>query len=182
MEFAVGIWNPDPSDQAIDALCAEGVTAIEFGPPFLLQQEKSALVQAAEHYRAAIDLALAMQESGEPQTADRLLEAAAAFIESRPRLGLGSGYGISDVQILALQGEPEAALRALEDAVSAGWRSLWWYYLLQDPNLESLREDPAFQRALREIELDVAAQMDRIYRLEREEESTAEQYPGRDPF
>ena len=63
-----------------------------------------------DNYRAAIDLALAMQESGEPQAADRLLEAAAAFIESRPRLGLGSGYGISDVQILALQGEPEAAL------------------------------------------------------------------------
>ena len=134
------------------------------------------------NYRAAIDLALAMQESDEPQAADRLLESAAVFIASRPRLGLGSGYGISDVQILALQGEPEAALSALEDAVSAGWRNLWWYYLLQDPNLESLREDPAFQRALRKIELDVAAQMDRIYRLEREEESTAEQYPGRDPF
>ena len=137
---------------------------------------------APGNYRAAIDLALAMQESGEPQAADRLLEAAAAFIESRPRLGLGSGYGISDVQILALQGEPEAALSALESAISAGWRSLWWYYLLQDPNLESLRENPAFERAIREIELDVAAQMDRIYRLEREEESTAEQYPGRDPF
>ena len=135
-----------------------------------------------DNYRAGIDLALAMQESGDAQAADRLLEAAAAFIESRPRLGLGSGYGISDVQILALQGEPEAALQALEEAVSAGWRSLWWYYLLQDPNLESLREKPAFQRAVREIELDVAAQMDRIYRLEREEESTADQYPGQSPF
>ena len=70
-----------------------------------------------DNYRAAIDLALAMQESGEPQAADRLLEAAAAFIESRPRLGLGSGYGISDVQILALQGEPEAALRNFTDLI-----------------------------------------------------------------
>ena len=86
------------------------------------------------------------------------------------------------MQILALRGESEAALGALEEAVSAGWRSLWWYYLLQDPNLESLRNTSAFQRAVREIELDVAAQMDRIYRLEREEESTADQYPGQSPF
>ena len=134
------------------------------------------------NYRAAIDLALVLQERGEAQAADRLLEAAAAFIESRPRLGLGSGYGIADVQILALQGEPGAALSALEDAVAVGWRSLWWYYLLQDPNLESLRDEPAFQRAARQVQLDVAAQMDRIYRLEREEESTADQYPNDSPF
>jgi tetratricopeptide (TPR) repeat protein len=135
-----------------------------------------------DNYRAAIDLALAMQKSGEGLAADGLLEAAADFIETRPRLGLGGGHGIADVQILALRGEPEAALGALEEAVSAGWRSLWWYYLLQDPNLESLRNTSAFQRAVREIELDVAAQMDRIYRLEREEESTADQYPGQSPF
>jgi hypothetical protein len=123
-----------------------------------------------------------MQESGEALAADRLLSAATAFIESRPRLGLRGGHGISDVQILALRGEPAAALQALEDAVAVGWRSLWWYYLLQDPKLASLHERPAFQRAVREIKLDMAAQMDRIYRLEREEESTADQYPNRDPF
>jgi DNA-binding winged helix-turn-helix (wHTH) protein/tetratricopeptide (TPR) repeat protein len=134
------------------------------------------------NYRAAIDLALALQANGEARAADRLLEAATTFIESRPRLGLGSGYGISDVQILALRGEPEAALAALENAVAVGWRSLWWYYLLQDPNLQSLHDRPAFQRAIRAIKLDVAAQMDRIYLLEREEESTADQYPGQNPF
>jgi sugar phosphate isomerase/epimerase len=53
MEFAVGIWNPDPSDQAIDALRAEDITAIEFGPPFLLQQDRETLIGAAERYRAA---------------------------------------------------------------------------------------------------------------------------------
>jgi sugar phosphate isomerase/epimerase len=53
MEFAVGIWNPDPSDEAIDAVCAQGVMAIEFGPPFLLQEAETALVSAAERYRAA---------------------------------------------------------------------------------------------------------------------------------
>ena len=53
MEFAVGIWNPDPSDGAIDALRAEGITAIEFGPPFLLQEDKGALISAAERYHAA---------------------------------------------------------------------------------------------------------------------------------
>lgn len=53
MEFAVGIWNLDPSEEAIDALCAQGVTAIEFGPPFLLQESEAALVSAAGRYRAA---------------------------------------------------------------------------------------------------------------------------------
>ena len=134
------------------------------------------------NYRAAIDLARVLLESGDPQAAERLLEAASAFIESRPRLGLNSGYGISDVQILALQGEADAALGALEEAVAVGWRSLWWYYLLQDPNLENLRDEPAFQRAIREIQLDMSAQMDRIYRLEREEESTTDQYQSPDMF
>jgi sugar phosphate isomerase/epimerase len=53
MEFAVGIWHPAPSDQAIDALCAEGVTAVEFGPPFLLQEDERAFLSAADRYRAA---------------------------------------------------------------------------------------------------------------------------------
>ena len=53
MEFAVAIWNPDPSEQAIEALCAEGVTAVEFGPPFLLQEDEAALRSAAGRYQAA---------------------------------------------------------------------------------------------------------------------------------
>ena len=53
MEFAVGIWNPDPSDETIDALYAQGVTAVEFGPPFLLQEDEKALFSAAERYHAA---------------------------------------------------------------------------------------------------------------------------------
>jgi sugar phosphate isomerase/epimerase len=52
MDFAVGIWNPDPFDGAISALRAEGITAVEFGPPFLLQQDEAALISAAERYRA----------------------------------------------------------------------------------------------------------------------------------
>jgi sugar phosphate isomerase/epimerase len=53
MEFAVGIWNPEASDQAIETLRADGVTAIEFGPPFLLHQDRATLIEAAERYRAA---------------------------------------------------------------------------------------------------------------------------------
>jgi sugar phosphate isomerase/epimerase len=53
MEFAVGLWNLDPSDQAVDDLAAMGVTAVEFGPSFLLQEDEAALLSAAHRYRAA---------------------------------------------------------------------------------------------------------------------------------
>jgi sugar phosphate isomerase/epimerase len=53
MEFALGIWFLDPSDQAIAALAAMGVTAIEFGPSFLLESEEAAIESAAGRYRAA---------------------------------------------------------------------------------------------------------------------------------
>jgi TolB-like protein/Tfp pilus assembly protein PilF len=119
------------------------------------------------NYRAAIDLAWLLQRMGDSQKADKLLTLAYDFIEKQPRLGWWGGYWVSDVQILALQGRKEEALASLQQAADEGWRSLWWYYLRHDPNLDSIRDDPRFQRIVAQIEADMFAQMQRVVEMEK---------------
>jgi hypothetical protein len=83
-----------------------------------------------------------------------------------PRLGAG-GHLIADVQIYALQGEKQKALSALRQAIDEGWRSMWWYFLKQDPSLESLHDEPEFQAMVAEIEADMAEQLARVREMER---------------
>jgi tetratricopeptide (TPR) repeat protein len=118
------------------------------------------------NYRAAIDLALILSKLGEQQRADRLFEDSLQYIQKIPRLGL-IGYHVADVQIHALRGEKRKALSALRQAIDEGWRSLWWYYLKYDPNLESLHDEPEFQAMVAEIEADMAAQLARVREMER---------------
>lgn len=61
-----------------------------------------------------------------------------------------------------MQGRTEEALRALRQAVDEGWRSPWWYYLVHDPALDSIRDEPEFQAMLEEIKADMAAQLEHI--------------------
>jgi tetratricopeptide (TPR) repeat protein len=126
-----------------------------------------------QNYRAAIDLALVLQQTGEREKADELLDQCHDFIRDRPRLGWGGGYWISDVLILALKGEKTEALTALRHGVDEGWRSLWWYYLRHDPNLDSIRGEPEFQRIVSEIEADMSAQMQKIREMENRGEIAA---------
>ena len=118
------------------------------------------------NYRAAIDLSLVLQLMGDQERASMLLERSNAFIQDQPRLGWWGGYWVSDVQILALQDQKAEALVALRRATDEGWRSLWWYYLQYDPNLESIRSEPEFQAILAEIKADMSAQMQRIREME----------------
>ena len=126
-----------------------------------------------DNYRAAIDLAWLQQRMGDRQKADKLLKLAYDFIQQRPRLGWWGAYWISDVQILALQGRKEEALAALQRATDEGWRSLWWYYLRYDMNLDSIRDEPRFQRVLDQIEADISAQMLRVREMEKSGEISA---------
>jgi TolB-like protein/Tfp pilus assembly protein PilF len=128
------------------------------------------------NYRAAIDLSLVLQMMGDQERASMLLERSAAFIRGQPRLGMFGGYWISDVQILALQGQKAEALAALRLAADEGWRSLWWYFLQYDPNLESIRSEPELQAILAEIKTDMSAQMQRIREMEQSGE--IETVPG----
>ncbi len=114
------------------------------------------------NYGAAINLALILSATGEQERADLLLERSLAFIETIQRLGYG-GFWVSDVQIYALQGQTAEALTALREAIDAGWRSLWWYYLEHDKNLDSIRDEPEFQAMVKEIEADMAGQLARVH-------------------
>jgi tetratricopeptide (TPR) repeat protein len=118
------------------------------------------------NYRAAIDLALIASKTGEQQRADLLLEGSLQYIQQIPRLGF-YGYDVADVQIYALQGKKQEVLSALRRAIDQGWRRLWWYYLKQDPTLESLHDEPEFQTMVAEIEADMAAQLERVREMER---------------
>ncbi len=68
--------------------------------------------------------------------------------------------------IYALQGDKQKALSALRQAIDEGWRTLWWYFLKQDPSLESLHDEPEFQAMVAEIEADMAAQLARVREME----------------
>jgi TolB-like protein/Flp pilus assembly protein TadD len=118
------------------------------------------------NYRVAIDLASVFYETGEQDRADLLLKLSSQHIEALTRLGW-AGYGIADVKIYALQGDKQKALSALRQAIDEGWRSLWWYSLKQDPNLESLHDEPQFQAMVVEIEADMATQLARVREMER---------------
>jgi TolB-like protein/Tfp pilus assembly protein PilF len=141
---------------------ARGVYA-QYYPQLLLESEPTI---NTGNYRAAIDLALVLQRTGDSARAELLLQLCAEFIGGRPRLGVWGGSWISDVQILALQGRSTEALDALRLAVDEGWRSLWWYYLQYDPNLNSIRGEPEFQIVVAEIRADMASQMQRIREME----------------
>jgi TolB-like protein/cytochrome c-type biogenesis protein CcmH/NrfG len=118
------------------------------------------------NYRAAIDLAPILFELGEHERADWLLKSSLQYIQQIPRLG-EQGYDIADVQIYALQGDKQKALATLRQAIDEGWRTMWWYYLQLEPNLESLHDEPEFQAMVAEIEADMAAQLARVREMER---------------
>ncbi len=117
------------------------------------------------NYRPAIDLALVLSKTGEQERADLLLDRSLTFIPTIPRLGW-EGYGISDVLIYAQQGKTRQALSALRQAIGKRWRTVWWFFLEQDPNLDSIRDEPEFQAMVEEIRADMAAQLERVREME----------------
>lgn len=105
----------------------------------------------------AVDLALVLLKLDEQERANDLLEGSLAVISSMPRLGT-TGYRIVDVRIFALQQRPKRALDSLRQAIDEGWRFLTWFHLEYDPALDSLRDEPEFQRLYARVRTDLAAQ------------------------
>ena len=118
----------------------------------------------ATNYKPAVDLALVLQRLGEQELADKLLLQGYQVIQDQPRLGTG-GYWITDVQILALRGEKDLALAALATAVAEGWRVKTWYHFDLNPNLDSIRDEPEFQRLRALVNDDLARQAERVAEL-----------------
>jgi len=98
--------------------------------------------------------AFILQNLGEGERADTLLDAALPVVRTLPRMGL-TGHGIRDVQILALQRRTFEALAAFREAIDEGFRgtviSNGWPLSL-DPYLDSLRNEPEFRAMVRELD------------------------------
>jgi hypothetical protein len=103
---------------------------------------------------AVVMMAFLDQRRGNGAFAEELLDQALDVARELPRGGL-KGHGITDVQILALQGRNEAALDALRDAIDEGFVSLAPFDLWgidQDPMIDGLRNNPRYERMRVELE------------------------------
>jgi TolB-like protein/Flp pilus assembly protein TadD len=109
-------------------------------------------------FDAAVELAFVLQAVGESGQATRLLELCESFLTTGLRLG-PFGYGVADVQVLAMMGRAHDALAALRSAAQAGWRGPYWRYHRDfDPTLASIRDDPGFKAVFADIARDMARQ------------------------
>ena len=101
-----------------------------------------------------------MQKTDESAQANALLDRADAYLKTMTRLG-GNGFGIADVEVLAVRGRKQEALATLRAAERAGWRGGLWplrYYRDHDPALASIRNEPAFKAVFADIARDMARQ------------------------
>ena len=114
---------------------------------------------------AAADLALLLKRAGEPAAADVLIEAGLAWVQRTQPAGV-HGYliNIVDVEFLALNGQKQAALDTLQQAVDSGWKA-HWRSVFRNETLASLRNESRFQQITAQLEDDMATQLDAIRAL-----------------
>ncbi|MBT7952665.1 MAG: hypothetical protein HN764_13635 [Gammaproteobacteria bacterium] len=144
----------------------EARSRYELSYPALLKEDQPTINR--KNFDIAIDLAYVLQLSGEKERADILLERSLEFIRGGiPRLDF-DGYKINDVRIYAMQGEKQQALTALRQAIDEGWRVGWWYFMVIDPSLNTIRNEPEFQSMLAEIKADMAKQLAQVKEMEKE--------------
>ena len=143
------------------------------GPEAALERYRAAFPElvsgspsvTVRNYRVAVDIAATLQRTEQPEAADALL--AGAWDATRGLAYFGHyGRGIVDAEILALQGQTLNALKALEDAVKAGWRFRWWLWTDLNPNLDGLKDMSRFQTIIAELDRDMARQLSEIRLLD----------------
>jgi TolB-like protein/Flp pilus assembly protein TadD len=117
------------------------------------------------NYRAAIDLYLVLQKTGERERALVLLERCQSDIATMPIAG-EYGKELADAEIFALLGDTDQALRALKKAFANGSRIRWWLWTERNPNLDSIRDEPEFQAIIQEVKADMAAQLKQVRKME----------------
>ncbi len=87
------------------------------------------------------------------------------FIQNNVRLGTG-GYEFSDVEIYALQGKKEDALKALREAFDSGNYFFWWGWLVNNQILSSLHNEPEYIVIIDELEEDMKKQLVKVREVE----------------
>ena len=68
----------------------------------------------------------------------------------------GRSFGILDVYIHVARGEKQKAIRALRDAIDAGWRGHWYY--VQYAFFDTMRDEPEWNELITELKADVERQ------------------------
>jgi tetratricopeptide (TPR) repeat protein len=117
----------------------------------------------------AINVSLALEKTGDPECANRLLDNALEQMRDIPRLGF-FGYGFADVEVYARQKRKEQALAALRKAIDDGWRVFWWTQGDRSPHTELLRGDPEFSAMIDEVRSEMASQLNRVREWEPQDE------------
>jgi TolB-like protein/Tfp pilus assembly protein PilF len=121
-----------------------------------------------QNFRSAILLAYTYQQMGDTRRAEQLLNDAEQIVSQMPRIGIG-GHGISDVEILVLQGRNDAALDALRDAIDEGFVSLMSYEMWTlDQNLiiDALRDDARFKAMKLELDRKIEVMRENVEHAE----------------
>ena len=110
----------------------------------------------------ATDLALLFRRLGDEHKAQALIDAALQWYRQTQPAGVyGYIYGTMEVNLLALDGQPELAMGALEKAINGGYR--WqWKWDFANPAYDTLRDRPEFQALLMYVEQDMARQREAI--------------------
>jgi tetratricopeptide (TPR) repeat protein len=122
-------------------------------------------VITVDNIYAAADLSLLMQQTGEADRAELLIQAGLAWYrETQPATMHGYLTTIVDVSLLALSGDDKAALDTLGEAVEHGWKYDWPWHL-GNPNLDSIRDTPRFAELEARLERETAEQLAAIRAL-----------------
>ncbi len=125
----------------------------------------TAPVITVSNVNAAADLALLLQHSGEPEMADKLIDAGLAWYQETQIPGVyGNLIGIANIEFLALKGKKSAALDALQSAADVGWGDVWQWDTSSE-NFASLRSEPEFQAIIAQLEGNMATQLEAIRSL-----------------
>lgn len=133
----------------------------EFAPPHPELQCGNQLSVTRFNVFLAINLSLALEETGDAKCATLLLNKIIARLKTLPRLG-SKGYGIADVEAYARLGKRDEAIASLRHAIDHHYRANWWAQGEKSAHTLSLREDPEFTAMMRELKADMALQLARV--------------------
>lgn len=108
----------------------------------------------------AVDLAHLLMLSGSASQAQNLLKVIVRrYDEMYARGSANYPLGISKVEALALLGQKQAAITALQEVFDDGWRMLWRWNTEDNPNLATVESDLQYRSIVDAIKADIAAQV-----------------------
>ena len=113
----------------------------------------------------ALNLSLALEQTGDMECATILLNEVIERIKTLPRLG-AAGYGIADVEAYARLGKRDEAIASLRHAIDSHYRAFWWAQGEKSAHTLSLHEDPQFTAMMEELRADMALQLARVREMQ----------------